>query len=106
MTEPADLVFPSGDPVFAGHFPGHPIVPGALLLDHSLAIARARGLPPIAEIQLVKFHRALLPDTPCSVAWQERGADVIALECRSGDGLLLTAVLLTRSPARGSGTLA
>jgi 3-hydroxymyristoyl/3-hydroxydecanoyl-(acyl carrier protein) dehydratase len=37
------LSFPPGHPVFAGHFPARPIVPGALLLDAALlAIGKAR----------------------------------------------------------------
>jgi len=66
-------------------------------LNEALAVAHARGLPPISEIQVVKFHRTLLPDVPCSVACRERSPGVFALECRSNDGVLLTAVLLTGS---------
>lgn len=32
---------PADHPVFPGHFPGHPIVPGALLLDRAVLLAAA-----------------------------------------------------------------
>jgi 3-hydroxymyristoyl/3-hydroxydecanoyl-(acyl carrier protein) dehydratase len=39
------LRFPADHPVFAGHFPGFPLLPGALLLDAALhEIARSREL--------------------------------------------------------------
>lgn len=98
MSAPADLVFAASDPVFAGHFPGHPIVPGALLLDQALAVARARGLPPVRQIQRVKFHQTLGPDTPCSVAVHRRSPAVFELECRSDGSLVLTAVIVSDAP--------
>ncbi len=48
---------PPDHPVFAGHFPGTPILPGAMLLDTALhAIAAATGIAlDTCDISSVKF---------------------------------------------------
>ena len=55
-------------PMLAGHFPGHPIVPGAWLLAWVIAAAMRRLLATdesrsIAAIKRVKFLRPLAPDS-------------------------------------------
>ena len=70
--QPATLSFPPGHPVFAGHFPETPIVPGALLLDAALlAISKVRGEACAAcaagraagrdRVAAVKFFRPVAP---------------------------------------------
>jgi 3-hydroxymyristoyl/3-hydroxydecanoyl-(acyl carrier protein) dehydratase len=39
MTVEEGVVFTSDHPALAGHFPGDPIVPGSILLDHAATIA-------------------------------------------------------------------
>lgn len=63
----ARLRFPAAHPAFAGHFPGMPMVPGALLLAEALAalglggagttIASAKFLHPVAPGQEVEVVR-------------------------------------------------
>ncbi len=58
------LVFAADHPVGAGHFPGLPIVPGALLLDRALAgLAQQLGLPapPAWRLRSAKFPAPVLP---------------------------------------------
>ncbi|MFL6591776.1 MAG: hypothetical protein ACJ8GK_03600 [Luteimonas sp.] len=53
---------PSDHPSLPGHFPGRPIVPGVVLLDHVLAAIEARH-GPLGALRLpqVKFLQPLLP---------------------------------------------
>ncbi len=57
------LQLPAAHPSFAGHFPGNPIIPGAVLLDELLAaIERAQGRPTAAwAVKWVKFLHPVRP---------------------------------------------
>jgi len=64
--------FESNDPMFAGHFPGNPLVPGVILteaLAQTAGIAAASGYPEngrplflLSAIRGMKFHRAARPE--------------------------------------------
>ena len=60
------LAIPDAGPLFEGHFPGRPILPGILLLH--LALREA----PLAGIEMLRFRRLVLPG--------ERLASYLALQ--------------------------
>jgi 3-hydroxyacyl-[acyl-carrier-protein] dehydratase len=67
----AKTFFAKDDPIFAGHFPGNPLVPGVILteaLAQTAGIAAASGYPDTAKplfllsaIRTMKFFRAIRP---------------------------------------------
>lgn len=57
-----DFVVPPDHPALPGHFPGHPIVPGVVLLDYVVeAIEATHGALPALRLPQVKFLQPLLP---------------------------------------------
>lgn len=66
------LSIPSDHPAFAGHFPGHPVVPGLVLVDEALsAIAAAEGIEPGPwHLSAVKFQSPVTPGEPLLLRWQ------------------------------------
>jgi 3-hydroxyacyl-[acyl-carrier-protein] dehydratase len=89
-------------PAFAGHFPGHPIVPGALLLDEAvLCLARAEGLPPgLVDVSVAKFQRPVQPGDALSLHYRLSGPGRYALEVRA---LHLQQAAAGAAPGAGSG---
>lgn len=66
-------------PSLEGHFPGNPIVPGSVILEHVLA---AWGQP-CGEIARAKFHCPVTPGHPVRVSFVPRGAaGGIRFSCR------------------------
>lgn len=59
----ATLVVDPAHPIFAGHFPGEPIVPGVMLLDWVMREAAVTLGLGIAELRVreTKFFEPLLP---------------------------------------------
>ena len=59
-----EFKFGADDPVFAGHFPGRPILPGIFQLELARAAAESvlNCALTVREIRKAKFQRPVLPD--------------------------------------------
>jgi len=88
--------FDPDHPTAAGHFPGNPIIPGALMLDHVL---RAIGAQAPATVQVAKFLRPVRPGDRVMIRWQEQDGGVVKFECwiRERDEMVLSGTV--RTPA-------
>ena len=76
------LPFAADHPVFPGHFPGHPIVPGVLLLEWAQAAIEAQLGQRVRALAEAKFHS---PATPADVLELDFdiGATSVRFEIRS-----------------------
>src|SRR4029077_18897099 len=69
MSAECETAFSRDDPMFAGHFPGEPLVPGVILAE---ALAQAAGIAAhqensntrflLSAIRQLKFFRAVRPE--------------------------------------------
>jgi 3-hydroxymyristoyl/3-hydroxydecanoyl-(acyl carrier protein) dehydratase len=88
---------PNDHPSLTGHFPGNPVVPGVLLLDHVLSnLQRSTGRS-VALLRQVKFITVLHPGerahAHCEV--EGEGASFRVTVQRSGDEVAVASGSLT-----------
>ncbi|MBS0395883.1 MAG: hypothetical protein JSR54_14780 [Proteobacteria bacterium] len=92
LPAPASFSVPPDHPSLPGHFPGAPVVPGVVVLDHVLALAHAS--PERARrLAWVKFLRPLLPAERAEVAFARVGAELRFSVTRAGEALVRGALL-------------
>jgi len=86
-------------PAFAGHFPGHPILPGVVLLSEALAaIEAATGLaPPQWSLSSCKFLVPVSPGTPLTLAHERLAAGGVRFEIRGAEGVVASGTLAPRA---------
>jgi 3-hydroxymyristoyl/3-hydroxydecanoyl-(acyl carrier protein) dehydratase len=68
-----------GDKSADGHFPGDPIIPGAVLLRE--IIAAVAGDSDVVEIRSAKFHHPVRPGVTLIVSWTERHDGEVRFSC-------------------------
>ena len=69
------LRIPAEHPSLAGHFPGNPVVPGVVVVDHVLAAIEGwlGTLPEALRLPQVKFMHSLLPGDEAVIELQRSG---------------------------------
>ena len=89
MTAMGSFSLPPDHPCLPGHFPGHPLVPGALLLDHALALI-ATGMPLPQGPITVKFLLPVSAGDAVEIHCEPSRLGGLIFEGRSGPRLFFT----------------
>lgn len=88
----ARFSIPEDHPALPGHFPGHPVVPGVVLLDRvAEALLRWRGAR-IVGMPQVKFMRPLLPGQSAELHLED-GVDSVRFKLLHDDTLIASGQL-------------
>lgn len=94
---PLHYTVPLDHPSFAGHFPGHPVLPGVVLLDWVVLAAKQQLTVNVTGISVVKFHRPLVPGDVVDLVLTPDASGVkfvvMHAEGKVADGKLKTAPL-------------
>jgi 3-hydroxyacyl-[acyl-carrier-protein] dehydratase len=79
--------FATSHPALSGHFPGHPVVPGVLLLDAVVNAlpAHVDGAVRVTGFPAVKFLAPLLPERDFEVVLAVRRPGQASFELLAGD---------------------
>lgn len=82
-----------GHPALAGHFPGHPVVPGVLILDEVMNAIQAGSPNTIVGIPRVKFLSPLRPGEPLCIRIEPAEKGRVAFTCTAGVQRLAVGVM-------------
>jgi 3-hydroxyacyl-[acyl-carrier-protein] dehydratase len=90
-----DLHVRADEPSVEGHFPGNPIVPGAVLLREIVRVLGSDGGAACCEIRSARFYQPVHPGDRLTIRWDSQASGDIAFTCSRG----------TTEPSILSGTL-
>lgn len=82
-------------PSLAGHFPGHPVVPGVVLLDEVLSLVResSGAAQSVTGLPLVKFSSPLSPGEVVTIHVDLDEAGQATFSCRVGTRLVASGTI-------------
>ncbi|MCE6994713.1 hypothetical protein LZG04_07810 [Saccharothrix sp. S26] len=74
-TTVARMVVAADDPVFAGHFPGLPVLPGVAVVEFAHRAATASGVRRLAAVESTRFVRPAFPGVTLTahLTWDDDG---------------------------------
>ncbi len=79
-------------PALPGHFPGAPVVPGVVLLDHVVAVAGRVWDLKVSGLPQVKFLQPLAPESPAQLTI-ERGDAGVRFRIQAGAQLIASGLI-------------
>jgi 3-hydroxymyristoyl/3-hydroxydecanoyl-(acyl carrier protein) dehydratase len=96
----ASLDIPADHPAYSGHFPGRPLLPGVVLLDHVLLAIGAIGHGTCRdwEVSQVKFLSAVFPGEPLSLQHDVLPNGSVRFSIHAADRAVATGVLTQSRP--------
>ena len=78
----AEWVVALDHPALPGHFPGNPIVPGAILLREIVAAIAGQHPGMICRaVEAAKFHHPVRPGATLAIDWENGGNGDIRFTC-------------------------
>jgi 3-hydroxymyristoyl/3-hydroxydecanoyl-(acyl carrier protein) dehydratase len=100
MWHSTEILIPADHPTAPGHFPGNPILPGALLLDLVVASIAGERDGDAVQIKSAKFLQPVRPGARIALRWQTL-AGGIQFECNVAgqSGPVMTGVFAFRAVA-------
>lgn len=81
----APLALPADHPALEGHFPGHPIYPGVVLLDAAIGAIEAHFGAAVHGLPVTKFLSPVRPGTALTMH-AERLGDTVRFELATAAG--------------------
>ena len=90
-----DFVIPRDHPSTIGHFPGNPIVPGAMLLSEVIGAWEGLLGAPVdrSVVKVAKFLSPTRPGDGVSIQFERVGVDSVKFNCVVNDTTVLTGSL-------------
>lgn len=83
------FMIPSTHPSLEGHFPGHPLTPGVVILDYVVSglISQLQGVS-LGGIPQVKFLRPLLANVEVAVTYHLKSENLYRFSCECNSAVI------------------